>query len=77
MSESEYEPPAGLPEHLSPSQISTLLTCGEQFRLEKVVRVPSRPMVAGIGGTCVHKITEKLDREWYEEKHEQDDTEAR
>lgn len=63
----DYEPPAGLPRHLSPSQISTLLTCGEQYRLSRVARVANRPMWAGIGGTCVHQITEDLDREWYED----------
>ena len=65
----EYEAPFGLPNHLSPSQINTLLTCGEQYRLERVVRVPSRPMWAGIGGSTVHKVTEQLDREWYEATH--------
>lgn len=53
------------PEHMSPSSINSLLTCGEKFRLEKVVRVPSRPMWAGIGGSVVHKMTEELDREWF------------
>ena len=64
----EYEPPAGLPKHMSPSQVNSLLTCGEQYRLERVVRVPSRPMFAGIGGSVVHKITEDLDREWWDER---------
>lgn len=66
-----YEPPAGLPRHLSPSQINSLLTCGEQYRLERVVRVPQRPMWAGIGGSVVHKLTEDLDREWFDERHAQ------
>ena len=57
------------PEHMSPSQINELLTCGEKFRLSRLVRVPSRPMWAGIGGTVVHKLTEELDREWYATNH--------
>lgn len=57
------------PPHLSPSQISSMLTCGEQFRLQRVERVPQRPMWASIGGTVVHKLTEELDREWYAENH--------
>lgn len=57
------------PEYMSPSSINTLLTCGEQFRLSKVVRVPQRPMWAGIGGGVVHKLTEELDRAWYAERH--------
>jgi hypothetical protein len=67
----EYEPPEGLPRHMSPSQVNSLLTCGEQYRLERVVRVPSRPMWAGVGGSVVHKLTEDLDREWFDERHAQ------
>lgn len=52
---------------MSPSQINSLLTCGEQYRLERVARVPQRPMWAGVGGSVVHKLTEDLDREWFEE----------
>lgn len=69
----DYEPPEGLPRHLSPSQIQNLLDCGERYRLERVLRVPARPMWAGIGGSCVHKITEDLDRVWYEAKNEGED----
>lgn len=50
------------PEHLSPSQIGSLLTCGEQFRLNRVVRVPERPNYGGIGGSAVHRMTEDIDR---------------
>lgn len=69
----EYEPPAGLPKHMSPSQVNSLLTCGEQYRLERVVRVPSRPMWAGVGGSVVHKMTEDLDRAYFEERHGEED----
>jgi hypothetical protein len=71
---SEVEPEeefSKFPPHLSPSQINSLLTCGEKFRLERVLRVPQRPMWAGIGGSVVHKLTEELDREWYAENHPQ------
>lgn len=50
------------PKHLSPSQISSLLTCGEQFRLTRLLHAPERPMWAGIGGSAVHRMTEDLDR---------------
>ena len=50
------------PTYLSPSQISSLTTCGEQYRLTRVERAPERPMWGGIGGSTVHKITERLDR---------------
>lgn len=53
------------PVYLSPSQISSLLLCGEKFRLERVMHAPQRPMWASIGGSAVHKITENLDREKY------------
>lgn len=67
-----YKPPFDLPPHMSPSQVNSLLTCGEQYRLERVERVPSRPMWAGVGGTTVHKVTEELDREWYLEEAAKD-----
>ena len=63
-----YEPPEGLPRHLSPSQITNLLGCGWRYYLERVKRVPARPMWAGVGGSTVHKLTEELDREWYEQQ---------
>lgn len=49
------------PTYLSPSQISSLTTCGEQYRLTRVEGAPERPMWAGIGGSTVHKVTEMLD----------------
>ena len=59
-------PDSPFPLYLSPSQVSSLLTCGEQFRLGRLERVPERPMWASIGGSTVHKVTEILDREKYE-----------
>ena len=56
------------PTYLSPSQISSLLTCGEQFRLTRLVKAPERPMWAGIGGSTVHRVTEILDRKLFEEE---------
>lgn len=60
-----YNPDWIPPEYLSPSQISSLLTCGEQYRLTRVEHAPERPMWAGIGGSAVHRMTEDLDREAY------------
>lgn len=57
------------PDHLSPSQINSLLTCGHKYFLERVARVPSRPMWASIGGSVVHKLTEEMDREFYAKNH--------
>lgn len=57
------------PLYLSPSQIKSLLTCGEQFRLNRVEHVPERPMWASIGGSTVHKVTEVIDRELWAASH--------
>lgn len=51
------------PLHLSPSQIASLMTCGEQFRLTRLLHVPERPNYGSIGGTAVHRMTEDLDRQ--------------
>ena len=61
-SDAPPEPESPFPRYLSPSQVSSLLTCGEQFRLNRVARVPERPMWASIGGSTVHRVTEILDR---------------
>lgn len=59
------------PLYLSPSQVSGLLTCGYQFKLTRLDKVPERPMWAGIGGSTVHKVTEILDkRKWAGEQHD-------
>lgn len=63
----EAEETPTLPDYLSPSQINGLLTCGEQYRLTRVVRVPERPMFAGIGGNTVHRLTELHDLAAYEQ----------
>lgn len=51
-----------LPLNISYSQVNTYLTCGEKYRLEKVVRAPKIPMWAGVGGSAVHSVTEARDR---------------
>lgn len=63
-------PESPFPLYLSPSQVTSLLTCGEKFRLTRVERVPERPMWASIGGSAVHKITEILDLEHWKKSHE-------
>jgi hypothetical protein len=47
---------------MSPSSVNSLMTCGEQFRLTRVLRVPERPQWASIGGSAVHRMTEDADR---------------
>jgi len=41
-------------EHLSASSISQFLTCAEQFRLERIVRVPKRRYIDGFVGSTFH-----------------------
>jgi putative RecB family exonuclease len=48
--------------HLSYSAVNSLATCGEQFRLERVVQVPQEPAWWFIGGTAFHTASEALDR---------------
>ena len=46
---------------LSYSQLNSWTHCGEQYRLERIVRVPRRPGWALIGGNAVHTLTEEHD----------------
>lgn len=48
-------------EHLSYSQLNTATTCGEQYRLQRIIRVPQTPAWALIGGSSVHTATEQRD----------------
>lgn len=47
---------------LSYSQVSQLHRCGEQFRLERRIRVPSTPSWAQPGGTVFHSFAENWER---------------
>lgn len=48
-------------ERLSFSQLSSYARCPEQYRLERVVKVPQTPSWALVGGSAVHVITERRD----------------
>ena len=48
--------------HRSYSQINNLQTCGEQYRLERIEHVPSRPSCPAVAGSVIHTVTEELDR---------------
>lgn len=52
-------------DHLSYSGASTLAECGEKFRLTRIVKVPETPGWALIGGSAVHKATERRDWETF------------
>jgi PD-(D/E)XK nuclease superfamily len=47
--------------HRSFSQISQLRTCGEQYRLERIEKLPQRPSCAAIAGKVVHAASETID----------------
>lgn len=49
--------------HLSYSQVDTLLSCGEKYRLTRVVGIPEDPAWWLIGGTAVHGATEAWDKQ--------------
>jgi hypothetical protein len=55
---SDYE----LPKHLSYSQVTTLLKCGEKYRLTRLMHLPEPTGWAMIGGTAVHETTEEFDK---------------
>lgn len=47
---------------LSYSKVNQLLTCGEQFRLERIEHLGGRPSTASIAGRIIHSATEAVDR---------------
>ena len=47
---------------LSYSQQKSMGSCGEQYRLERVLKVPSLPNFAMVGGSAFHAITEFHDK---------------
>lgn len=49
------------PERLSYSQLNSFTSCAEQYRLERVIRVPRVPAWYFAGGTTVHTMTELHD----------------
>lgn len=48
--------------HRSYSQVRQLRTCGEQYRLERIEGVPSRPSAPAVAGVAVHVGTETVDK---------------
>lgn len=48
-------------DRLSYSQLNSIVHCGEQYRLERIVRVPQRPAWALLGGSTAHTCTEQRD----------------
>lgn len=53
---------------LSYSGYSTLLECGEKFRLTRVEQIEEAPAWYLIGGSAVHSATEVYDRALFTEE---------
>lgn len=51
-----------IPEHMSPSQLSTLDTCPAQYRLSRIEGLPRIPLWANVGGTAFHQCVEHIER---------------
>ena len=49
------------PEHLSYSQFTTYLECGEKYRLNKIIQVDEDPSWWLAGGTAVHAGCDAVD----------------
>lgn len=47
--------------HLSYSSLDSYLTCGERYRLERIMSVPQSPAWWFIGGSAFHRATELID----------------
>ena len=48
------------PDYMSYSRMNSILTCGEQFRLERILKLPSRESWASVGGNAFHSAVEAL-----------------
>lgn len=48
------------PDYMSYSRMSSILTCGEQFRLERVLKVPVTPHLAAVAGNVFHNCIETI-----------------
>jgi putative RecB family exonuclease len=53
------------PLHLSHSQIDTIFSCGEKYRLQKVCNAPQKPAWYFVAGSAFHQATEAYDRGYY------------
>lgn len=54
---------ASRPPHYSFSGLKTWNTCGEQYRLEKIAKVPRKPAVWLLGGSAFHYAIERYEIE--------------
>lgn len=52
----------GIPEHVSPSQLSTMDKCPAQARMGRYDGAPGIPLWSAVGGTAFHKVAEWIER---------------
>jgi ATP-dependent helicase/DNAse subunit B len=52
-----------LPEHISYSAFTTYLTCGYQYYLGRLLKVPEEPSIWSAGGRAFHLAAEMWDLE--------------
>ena len=53
--------------HVSYSQYHEYVSCGERFRLTRLVGIKEDPAYWFAGGTALHSATEAVDRALFEE----------
>ena len=51
-----------IPEHVSYSSLTTWLSCGWQYYLTRLKKVPEESAWWVFGGSAVHRATEEYDR---------------
>lgn len=56
------------PDYLSHSQLTTWLSCGEKYRLTKIVGVQEDPAWYFVGGTSVHAAADAIDHQLLKEQ---------
>ena len=54
--------PGPAPDYMSYSRMNSITTCGEQFRLERIIKVPVVEHWASIGGNAFHSSVEAIMR---------------
>jgi ATP-dependent helicase/DNAse subunit B len=50
-----------LPAHVSYSAFTTYLTCGYQYYLSRLLKLPEEPSIWSAGGRAFHAATEEWD----------------
>lgn len=47
-------------DYMSYSRMNSILTCGHQFYLERILKVPSNESWASVGGNAMHSAVEQM-----------------